>query len=190
MRTVSTLAVFAACLCLVLGMKAQGPANADPVSTAARQIVARQAEHLIAAAEAMPAEKYSFRPTPQQMSFGELVLHVARSNLFLCGQIGGQSGQMPSGLTSGSPKESLVAALRDSFHFCQQALAGLRDSRLGESVRLFGGRTGSRAEALLALTNDLADHYAQAAMYLRLNGLLPPTARRPTTEAPPKPEKL
>jgi hypothetical protein len=44
-------------------------------------------------------------------------------------------------------------------------------------VQLFGGREGPRAFALIALTNDWADHYSAAAMYLRLNGLLPPTAR-------------
>jgi hypothetical protein len=42
---------------------------------------------------------------------------------------------------------------------------------------LFGGRTGPRAAAMIALTNDFADHYAMAAIYLRLNGLLPPTAK-------------
>ncbi len=189
MRTSKAVTLLAVCLWPVSGMRAQAPNNPDPVSAAARQIVSRQAEHLIAAAEAMPAEKYGYRPTPQQMSFGELVLHIARSNMFLCGQIGGQAGQMPAGLSADSPRERLVAALRDSFHFCEQALAGLRDAQLGDPVRLFGGRTGSRAEALLALTNDLADHYAQAAIYLRLNGLLPPTARRPAAERPRDPEK-
>jgi hypothetical protein len=51
------------------------------------------------------------------------------------------------------------------------------DSKLGDTVELFGGREGPRAFALIALTNDWADHYSAAAMYLRLNGLLPPTAQ-------------
>jgi hypothetical protein len=51
------------------------------------------------------------------------------------------------------------------------------DSKLGDTVELGGGREGPRAFALIALTNDWADHYSAAAMYLRLNGLLPPTAQ-------------
>jgi len=74
-------------------------------------------------------------------------------------------------------KERLVTALKASFDFCSTALGKVDDSKLGETVELFGGRQGPRAFALIALTNDWADHYSAAAMYLRLNGLLPPTAR-------------
>ena len=49
--------------------------------------------------------------------------------------------------------------------------------KVTDKIELFGGRKGPRAFALIALTNDWADHYSSAAMYLRLNGLLPPTAQ-------------
>jgi putative salt-induced outer membrane protein YdiY len=52
------------------------------------------------------------------------------------------------------------------------------DSKLGDQVKIFGGREASKATAAIALTNDWADHYAMAAMYLRLNGMLPPTAKK------------
>jgi len=51
------------------------------------------------------------------------------------------------------------------------------DSNLGEQLTVFGGRKLSRAAAMIALTNDFADHYGMAAIYLRPNGLLPPTAQ-------------
>ena len=70
-----------------------------------------------------------------------------------------------------------MAALKASFDFCTTALAKVDDSKLSDQVELFGGRKGPRAFALIALTNDWADHYSSAAMYLRLNGLLPPTAQ-------------
>ena len=60
---------------------------------------------------------------------------------------------------------------------CSTALSKVDDSKLGDEVELFGGHKGPRAFALFALTNDWADHYSSAAMYLRLNGLLPPTAQ-------------
>jgi hypothetical protein len=51
------------------------------------------------------------------------------------------------------------------------------DAKLGDELTLFGGRKGTKAAAVIALTSDWADHYSAAAMYLRLNGLLPPTAK-------------
>ncbi len=74
-------------------------------------------------------------------------------------------------------KDKLVEGLKASFDFCTTALAKVDDSKLGDEVELFGGHKGPRAFALIALTNDWADHYSSAAMYLRLNGMLPPTAQ-------------
>jgi len=75
-------------------------------------------------------------------------------------------------------KDKLVEALKASFDFCNSTLAKVDDSKLGETVELFGGRKGPRVFAMFALTNDWADHYSAAAMYLRLNGMLPPTAQK------------
>jgi hypothetical protein len=76
------------------------------------------------------------------------------------------------------PKDTLVAALKSSFAFCAQSLAKLDDSNLGEQVPFFGGRLASRGAVVLTLAQDYGDHYSMASVYLRLNGLLPPTARR------------
>jgi uncharacterized damage-inducible protein DinB len=153
-------------------------AQQNPVSNSVRMTVSRQAKNLIASAQEMPAAKYGFKPTPAQMSFGHLVLHVAQSNLFLCSKISGDKAPALGKLTENSPKDKLVAAVKTSFGFCDQALAKVNDSELTQQVSFFGGRKISKAAALIALTNDLADHYSQSAMYLRLNGKLPPTARR------------
>jgi hypothetical protein len=75
-------------------------------------------------------------------------------------------------------KDKLTAALKSSFDFCTQSLTGVDDSKLGEVVFTRGPITLTRAGAMIALTNDFADHYSAAAMYLRLNGLLPPTAQQ------------
>ena len=74
-------------------------------------------------------------------------------------------------------KDTLTAALRKSFEYCEQALAKLQDSSLAEEAVMFGQRTGmDRAAALTTIVVDWADHYSTAASYLRLNGLLPPSA--------------
>lgn len=149
----------------------------NPVTVAARQLLERQSRNLVAAAEAMPAEKYSFRPTEPQMTFAHLVLHTAESNNFLCSKISDTAEPSGSKPKETDAKELLVAALRASFDYCTSSLARVDDSKLGDPVSFFGGRTVSRATAIFALTNDWADHYGAAAIYLRLNGLLPPTAQ-------------
>jgi hypothetical protein len=52
------------------------------------------------------------------------------------------------------------------------------ESKLGDEIPFFGERKASRAMVLLAVTGDLFDHYSAMAIYLRLNGILPPTARQ------------
>jgi hypothetical protein len=74
-------------------------------------------------------------------------------------------------------KDKLIAGLKASFDFCTTALAKVDDTKLGDEVELFGGRKGSRAAALIILASSWSDHYGAEAMYLRLSGLLPPTAK-------------
>lgn len=153
-------------------------ASSNPVSDALRESLKRAETNLVAAAKQMPANKYSYAPTPAQMSFGKLVLHVAGSNNFMCSTIAGSKAPERSKLEPGDSKEKLVSALEESFHYCNTALANVTDSNLGEEVPFFGGRKISRAAAVLGLAEDWGDHYSLAATELRLNGMLPPTAQR------------
>ncbi|HET7893375.1 MAG TPA: DinB family protein [Candidatus Sulfotelmatobacter sp.] len=168
----------AICLLMLCAATAVLAQEKNPVTSVAREILPRQQKNLVAAAEEMPADKFSYKPTEQQMTFGHLVLHIIGSNNHLCSTIGDVPEVKPSvPLKESDEKDKLVAALKGSFEFCTTALAKVDDSKLGDEVELFGGRKGPRAFALIALTNDWADHYSSAAMYLRLNNLLPPTAQ-------------
>jgi hypothetical protein len=149
----------------------------DPVTSAVREILPRQQKNLVAAAEEMPAEKYSYKPTPEQITFGHLMMHIASSNDLLCGKIADMPVPKRDELKETDGKDKLVAALKASFDFCGAALAKADDSKLGDSMELFGGRRATRGFALVALASDWADHYSAAAMYLRLNGMLPPSAQ-------------
>jgi len=154
------------------------PDPASPVAEAVRSSAARAATNFITAAEDMPAARYGFKPTPAQMSFGEVIGHMAAGNDALCSGIGGVAAPKRSALTSGAPKEKLVARLRETFQFCETALAGVDDSRMDEKVPYFGEQAVSRGAAMVAAAEEWAGHYGQVAVYLRLNGLLPPTAKR------------
>lgn len=165
------------CLLLVFVATAVLAQDKNPVTSVVKEIMPRQQKNLVAAVEEMPADKFGYKPTEQQMTFGHLVLHIIESNNYLCSKIGDLPEVKASPLKESDGKEKLVAALKASFEFCTAALNKVDDSKLADEVELFGGRKGSRAFALIALSNDWADHYSSAAIYLRLNGMLPPTAQ-------------
>ncbi|HXO60459.1 MAG TPA: DinB family protein [Candidatus Acidoferrales bacterium] len=150
---------------------------ANPVSTFVKQQLTRFNKIMVAAAEAMPAEKYSFKPTPDMNTFAHLTIHIAQGNNGLCSQISGAPAPTSDKLGDDDPKDKLVAGLKASFDFCATALANVDDSKLGEPLTLFGRVPSSRAGALIALSMGFADHYGAQAMYLRLSGILPPTAQ-------------
>jgi uncharacterized damage-inducible protein DinB len=150
----------------------------DPVSNVVKEILPHQRRNLIAAVEEMPASKFGYKPTSQQISFARLVLHITDSNNYLCAKAGDTPEPKVPELKETDGKDKLVAALRASFDFCNTAVQKITDAMLGDTIEVWGGRTAPRAFALIALTNDWADHYGAAAMYLRLNGLLPPTAKK------------
>jgi uncharacterized damage-inducible protein DinB len=167
----------ALCL-LIVPVASHAQQGQSPVSSALRSLTQRFQQNLVGAAQEMPADKYGFKPTQEQMSFGQLMLHVAGSNDYMCSTIAGEKAPAAQKLQPTANKDELVTRLRDSFDFCSRALAKVDDSKLGEQVPFFGGRSVSRAAAMLALAEDWGDHYGAAAIYLRLNGVLPPTARQ------------
>jgi uncharacterized damage-inducible protein DinB len=154
-------------------------AQSNPVADAFRDYAKESATNLIAAAEEFPADKYSYKPTPAQMSVADIVVHLAQGNDYLCGTIGGVKAPTRTKVGATDTKEALMARLRETFAFCDQALASVSDAKLGEMLPFFGGRSMSRAAVMTLTTGDWADHYSQYANYLRLNGLLPPTAKKP-----------
>jgi hypothetical protein len=170
-----TVAVLVAGTACAAQEAAPGPV-ANPVTTTVKGQLTRYEKNMVAAADLMPAEKYGFKPTPEMNSFGHVVMHIAQSNYFLCSKISGVAAPDVK-LSDADGKEKLVAGLKASFEFCSTALAGVDDSKLGDPLTLFGNRQTSRAGALITLSDDWYDHYGAEAVYLRLNGILPPTAQ-------------
>jgi uncharacterized damage-inducible protein DinB len=160
------------------GARSTAGAAASPVMDALRQVSQRYEANLVGSAKEMPADKYGYKPTAQQRTFGALMLHVARSNEFFCSSISGQPQPKGAQLEPTSPKDALVNALEKSFNYCTNVLSKVNDSELDAQVPFFGNRKVTRATAVMGLAEDWADHYGQAAMYLRLNGMLPPSAQR------------
>jgi uncharacterized damage-inducible protein DinB len=178
-RLVGSFILLALTPVLSFAQAAPAPSTA-PVSDALRFGLARSSKNMAAAAEAMPAEKFSFKPTPDQISFAHLTLHIAESNNLFCSKISGVAAPEGPKLTETDSKDKLVAALKSSFDFCSTTLAKVDDTHLTDSIPLFNGRTFSRAAVMFILANSWSDHYSAQSMYLRLNGVLPPTAQPAT----------
>jgi hypothetical protein len=164
-------------LAVVVLLPSLAAAQSAPLADALRKQEESAAKNLTAAAEEFPADKYGYKPTPAQMPFGKIVTHLAQGNDFFCGTIAGVKAPDRSKVDSAAAKDVLVGRLKETFDFCTKALANLDDSNLGEQLKFFGGRTVSRAEMEMVTAADWQDHYSQSAIYLRLNGLLPPTAQ-------------
>ena len=161
-------------LMLLLSTAAWGQ---NPVSDALRSTLTDRAKNTIAAAEEMPAEKYSYKPTPAQQPYEHWVSHAAQANYFICSKLT-DATPPESGVKEGDPKDKLIAALKQSFDYCSTQLPKLQDSQLAAEITWFRNRKMTKGAAVLDLSADWADHYAQMASYLRLNGLLPPTAKK------------
>jgi hypothetical protein len=170
------VAVAAAAAALLPGLAAAQSTN--PVSDAFRDNAHAMGKRLMAAADEFPADKLGFKPTPAQMSFGQIMVHLSEGNDYLCGTIGGVKAPERSKVAATDSKDVLVKRLKETFAFCDEALAKVDDSKLSEQLPLFGGHPRSRAAVMTLTTGDWADHYSQSAIYLRLNGLLPPTAKK------------
>jgi DinB family protein len=175
MKTTLRLVTLAlTCLTTTAGAQAAG----TPVSDALRATLKRSSTNLVAAAEEFPAAKYRFKPTAAQMSVGDIIAHLSGGNAFLCSSISGVEAPKKDEITGKARKAQLVSRLKESFQFCDEVLAKVDDSKLSDKVPFFGGREVSRADMMFAAAVDWADHYSQLANYLRLNKLLPPTAKQ------------
>jgi hypothetical protein len=149
----------------------------DPVAASLRVMLQRSQGNTIGAIDAMPADKFSYKPTPDQMTFAHLAVHIVGFNNALCAKAADVPAPTVQESKDTDSKDQLVAAVKASYAFCTDALSKMDDSKLGDTVELFGGRQVPRAAVALILSGGWSDHYAAAAMYLRLNGILPPSAQ-------------
>lgn len=155
------------------------PQNA-PVATAFRNMTHNMQRKLLLAAEAMPADKYSYRASPGVRSYGETLWWLLDYTPYLCARIADVQSLPDRPLSGASPKDSLLAGLRAANHFCDHALETLDDSKLGDSVvvdlrpDVVGNAPPmTRAAAMIAVTTYWSDVYARLSEYARSNGILP-----------------
>lgn len=151
--------------------------GANPTTEAARGMDQYYGGLLMSAADQVPADKLAYKPTAGQRSFGQVWAHLAGANRSFCSAIGVMAAPETPHRDGTEDKATLVQELKDSFAFCDEALAATDDSKLGEQLDL-GFMEVTRATAMFIYVADLADHYSQVANYMRLNDMLPPSAQQ------------
>ena len=131
-------------------------------------------------ANEMPADKYGFKPTPPQQSFGERVVHVASVNNRFLGSVGGKAAAPTlDAKAAAMTKEAALKALADSFDYGTALLNEQTDQTMLQSVTAPFIGPSTRVRAYWFLLGHTWDIYGQLAVYLRLNGLVPPASQRP-----------
>ena len=188
MKRIHVLAMAAMCLPTALSAQ-QSPATAQSTTNLIVQSFRDFGGHygglLLVAFDSIPASRYGYRPTPSQQSVGYIAQHLENANYVLCERIGGM--KHPTGpkdsladtVKATWPKDTLVARLRTSLLFCRDAFARLDDAKLTDAVPAGppgSDQTSPRVRSLLYLVTDLAEHYSQIASYMRLMGMIPPSA--------------
>jgi hypothetical protein len=147
------------------------PGGTPSTSDAIRQAYNQIKTNLTKAADKMTEADYSFKPTPEQMTFGGWIAHVSGAQTAICSRAAGTPQTPGPAKTS---KADLVAALADSFKVCDPVYAGLTDANGNDSVQNFRSNT----TRLAALTGNIAhdnEVYGSMAVYLRLKGIIPPS---------------
>jgi hypothetical protein len=176
-------------LALPVSLVAQQPSGtppANPITTAFRGRTMSLQRNIAQAFDSIPEAKFGYKPTSAQLSIGYIAQHLANDNYLFCNLFGPMKATRPAKDTTTAdsvkakwPKDTLVAKLKESFTFCENAFAQLDDAKLADQVTMtFGAqsRTVTRAGMVLGHALDMADHYSQLANYMRLNNILPPTA--------------
>jgi len=135
-----------------------------------------QEDKLTRLAEAIPADKYSWRPADDTRSFAEVMLHISAANYNLYKLVGTQP---PTGIDlknlekSTTDKAKVVTTLRDSFAHAKQAIKAMPDADLDKSMDWFGGKNTERG-ILLFIVRHTAEHLGQSIAYARMIGIVPP----------------
>jgi uncharacterized damage-inducible protein DinB len=130
---------------LLVGMLAAQPLAAqssNPVAEAFRNNASRTGKNLVAALEAMPADKFGYKPTPAQMSVGQIANHLAEGNDYLCGTISGMKAPKRTAVADTASKDSLMALVKETFAFCDQSLASWTTASSRRSCPSSAARSG------------------------------------------------
>ena len=133
--------------------------------------------YILRSAEKMPEENYSFKPTPEVRSFGQLLGHIDDAQYLFCSAVLGEANPAPGVEKSKTSKSDLVKALNEAFAYCDRAYDTMTDAQAAAMVKFFGAEQ-AKLTVLSFNTAHNNEHYGNIVTYLRMKGLVPPSSER------------
>ena len=159
-------------------------APANPITISEKGLYSFISAGAVKAAEKVPEENYSFKPTPDVRSFGQLVGHIADANYMFCSMAAGEANPNTGSIEkTKTSKADLVAGIKNAVAYCQKTFDGMTDSKGGEMTK-FRGFTLAKLTLLSLNTAHTDEHYGNMVTYMRLKGIVPPTSENPPAQAP------
>jgi len=184
-RIVSCLFAVAALVAMTstLAANAQAPAAPVPAKTTTPPADVLRGynglkAYILKAADNMPAEDYSFRPTPDIRTFARVVNHISEAQLHTCGALNGTAPEAQYKVPpETADKAAIVAALQASFAECDKAYGSLTDANILQMLTV-GPFTRARISFAWGNVSHDNEQYATLALYMRLKGLTPPSSEK------------
>ena len=175
MRRMQVTAALAAVVISGVSM-AQGPASTGPASEAQGSYTRLKA-NILKAADKMPAEDYTYKPTPEVRTYARVVNHITEAQVHTCDAANGGAASAAKMPAETAGKAEIVEALKASFSTCDKAFAATTDASMGEMLTM-GQMKRSRTGLLWGVISHDNEQYATLALYLRLKGLVPPSSEK------------
>ena len=168
-------------LCLLFAavavtLQAQDTTPANPISASEKGVYGFMIGAVVAAAEKMPEANYSFKPTPDVRSFGQIVGHVADAQYMFCSTAAGETNPNSGSIEkTKTAKADLVAALKDAVAYCKKTYGAMTDAQGGQMAKM---ENFNMAKLTILSTNTAHayEHYGNMVTYMRLKGIVPPTS--------------
>jgi uncharacterized damage-inducible protein DinB len=163
---------------------ASAAAPANPITSSERGVYSFVSGAVVKAAEKMPEENYSFKPTPEVRTFGQLVGHVADASYGFCAEARGGANPEKQFEKTKTSKADLVAALKDAVAYCNKQFEGMTDAEGAQMVKMFNFNL-AKLTVFSINTAHTDEHYGNMVTYMRLKGIVPPTSENTPPSAPP-----
>src|SRR3984957_10754314 len=168
------VALMANCVAGLTQTTATAPPN--PITASEKGFYGVVSGEVIAGAEKMPEENYSFKPTPDVRSFGQLVGHLADAQYLFCSTALGEPDPVKAIEKTKTSKADLVAALKEGVAYCNKAFAGMTDAQGSQMVKMMNFDV-AKLSVLSINTAHTDEHYGNMVTYLRLKGIVPPCSK-------------
>ncbi len=157
------------------------PSAANPISQAIRDTWEGAKRNMTESADQMPEADYSFRPTDQVRTFGQIIAHVAGANYVYCSAARNEKTphEEDDFEKTATTKAQIIKVFNDSLAYCDAAYKALTDRAAAEVIPMpFGGKDAGRASPLIRNVGHLNEHYGNLVTYFRIKGMVPPSSRR------------